>query len=344
MDVSRLVSKLSDKKALTPDEMSLAMESIVSGRASEAVIEDFLLRMREKGETVAEVLAAARVMRAHSLRLPKVFPDLLDTCGTGGDGSQTLNVSTLAAIVACATGASVAKHGNRSVSSVCGSADLLESLGVRIDLGPDEVAQSLDRTGFGFFFAPIFHPATKHASSARRKIGGKTLFNLLGPLANPACAPYQLLGVYDKKLVPLFAEVLRGLDVHRALVVCGEGGLDEISLSGPTLAAEVSEKGVREFSLTPEDFGADPADAEEFRCSTKAESLAAAEQVLDGHPGAKKRMVCVNAAAALWVAGRAASFREGYEASLRAVDAGIARKKLSEIVRHTQLSAKGSLR
>ncbi len=220
-------------------DVGLTMEKMVAGQLADAEIESFLTQLHSRGETAAEILTAAKVMRRHSVKLKKVFPDLLDTCGTGGDSRNTLNVSTIASIVACAASATVAKHGNRSVSSVCGSADLLEMLGMRIDLPPQAVEEMIETIGFGFFFAPRFHPATKYAMPARKRIQGKTIFNVLGPLTNPAGARFQLLGVYEDRLVPLVAQAVLGLGVKKALIVHGEDGMDEISLTGKTRIAEV---------------------------------------------------------------------------------------------------------
>ena len=328
--------KLNKKEALTSKEMNAVMEQIVTGSASDSQIEEFLLALRAKGETPEEIASAAKTMRKHAVRLSSEVPDLLDTCGTGGDNHRTLNISTLSALVACAAGAKVAKHGNRSVSGVCGSADLLEMLGVKIELTPEKVLQSIEKTGFGFFFAPNFHPATRYAMPARKKIKGKTLFNLLGPLANPANASRQLLGVYDKRLVPVFAEVLLKLGASRALVVHGEDGLDEISLSAATQVAEIKDGKIREYRVMPEDFNMKQESLESLRVGSKEESRDVALKVLAGDSNAASKIVCLNAAAALYVADKVRSIKEGILMSMDALENGLAEKKLKQISQFSQ--------
>lgn len=252
--MNTLISKLKNSQNLSDPEMAQAIESIMSGGCVTSEIEAFLTFLRDKGEASSEIAAAAKVMRRHSSKLPHNYPDLLDTCGTGGDAKNTVNVSTIAAIVACAAGAQVAKHGNRSVSSVCGSADLLEMLGVKIDLSPAQVAQCLERTGFAFMFAPIFHPSVKHAMAARKNVGGKTIFNLLGPLTNPAGAHYQLLGVYSDRVLMPVASALLALGLKRAMVVHGSDGMDEITTCGPTRVVMVDEGKIHEKKLDPAMF------------------------------------------------------------------------------------------
>ncbi len=335
-DASGLVTdaliRLGEARSLTAPQMTSVMEAIVTGSVQDAQIEQFLLALREKGESVDEITAAAKVMRKAAIKLPARFPDLLDTCGTGGDDQHTFNISTLSALVACAAGAQVAKHGNRSVSSVCGSADLLEMLGVKIDLSPERVAESISKTGFGFFFAPQFHPATRHAMPARKKIQGKTLFNLLGPLANPAEARYQLLGVYSSVLVKPMAQVLIHLGVERALVVHGHDGLDEISLSGKTSICEVAGKEISQYEVVPEDFNLKRESLESLRCATKDASHAMALRVLEGDQSAALKIVSLNAAAALYVCGKVKTIKEGVLRALDALENGMAKKKLATIV------------
>ena len=333
-----MILKLNKKEPLTAKEMSSVMEQIVTGGASDSQIEEFLLALRNKGETVEEITAAAKMMRKHALRLPREVPDLLDTCGTGGDEQRTLNVSTLSALVACAAGAKVAKHGNRSVSGVCGSADLLEMLGVKIDLAPERTLQGIELTGFGFFFAPNFHPATRYAMPARKKIKGKTLFNLLGPLANPANASRQLVGVYEDRLVPIFAEVLLKLGVRRALVAHGEDGLDEISISAATQVAEIKDGKVLEYRVMPEDFNMKQESLESLRVGSKEESRDTALKVLQGDSGAASKIVCLNAAAALYVADIAKSVKEGILMAMDVLESGRAAKKLKQIALFSQKS------
>ncbi len=319
-------------KDLSPAEMTQVMEAIVTGRMSDEEIERFLLGLREKGETVAEIAAAVKVMRKHSLQLSKNFPSLLDTCGTGGDGCQTFNVSTVAAILACAAGAKVAKHGNRSVSSTCGSADLLEMLGVKIDLPTAAIERSIEGVGFGFFFAPTFHPATRFAMPARKKIKGKTIFNILGPLSNPAGACYQLLGVYEESLVEIVAKVLLELDAVKALVVHGKDGLDEISISAETVVAELHQGKVKTYEIKPEHFGLTASDPAALQCASKEEAKQIALKVLQGKKGAASDIVCLNAGAALYAAGLVSSIQEGLERCQTTLEQGAALKKLEKIV------------
>lgn len=330
--VADALIRMGKGQSLTPAQMTSAMEAIVAGLVQDAQIEQFLLALREKGESVEEITAAAKVMRNAAIKLPKKFPDLLDTCGTGGDEQHTLNISTLSALVACAAGAQVAKHGNRSVSSVCGSADLLEMMGVKIDLSPEKVAECISKTGFGFFFAPQFHPATRHAMPARKKIQGKTLFNLLGPLANPAEARYQLLGVYSAALVKPMAQVLAHLGVERALVVHGHDGLDEISLSGKTSICEVMGKEISHYEVVPEDFNLKRESIESLRCATKDASHKMALQVLAGDQSAALKIVSLNAAAALYACGKVKTIKEGVLQALDALETGLAKRKLAAIV------------
>ncbi len=330
--VADALIRLGEGRSLTIPQMTSAMEAIVAGFVQDAQIEQFLLVLREKGESVEEITAAAKVMRNAAVKLPKKFPDLLDTCGTGGDGQHTLNISTLSALVACAAGAQVAKHGNRSVSSVCGSADLLEMMGARIDLSPEKVAECISRTGFGFFFAPQFHPATRHAMPARKKIQGKTLFNLLGPLANPAGARYQLLGVYSAALVKPMAQVLIHLGVERALVVHGHDGLDEISLSGKTTICEVAGKEISQYDVVPEDFNLKRESIESLRCATKDASHKMALRVLEGDQSAALKIVSLNAAAALYACEKVKTIKEGVLRALDTLENGLAKKKLAAIV------------
>ncbi len=334
--LNTVLQRLRRRRSLDTESMARAMEAIVRGEASDDAIEAFLLALRAKGETDVEIGAAARVMRGHCVRLSKSYPDLLDTCGTGGDSKGTINVSTLAAIVAAAAGARVAKHGNRSVSSVSGSADLLEGLGVRVDLEPEAVEACIERTGFGFFFAPRFHPATRLAMPARKRIQGKTVFNLLGPLCNPAGAGYQLLGVYAEALVPVLARVLADLGTRRALVVHGLDGMDEITTCERTSVAEVSRGVVNSYRVAPEDFGLPRAVPEELAVASREAAVEAARGVLAGQEGAKTDIVLLNAGAALFVTGRARSIKEGIAAGRATLRSGAALRKLGEIAAFTQ--------
>ena len=329
-----ILPKLKSKASLSAEEMSGAMEDIVSGRAGGGDIENFLLALREKGETVSEIVSAAKVMRSHALHLSKNYPELLDTCGTGGDNQRTFNVSTLSALVACACGVKVGKHGNRSVSSLCGSADLLEMLGIKIDLLPAQIEKSIEKTGFGFFFAPLFHPATKFAMTARKKISGKTIFNILGPLSNPAGAAHQLVGVYEEKLVSIFAEALLKLGSQRAMIVHGKEGLDEISISGETLAAEISGGRIKNYTIKPEELGFKLSPIASLRCDSKEKSHEEAVKILKGEKSSRSDIVCLNAAAALWVAEKASTLKQGVAIVREALESGAVLKKLEQIIHY----------
>ncbi len=324
--------KLQERKDLDPAEMASAMEFVISGRASDEEIERFLILLREKGETAAEIAAGANVMRKHALTLSKNYPDLLDTCGTGGDGSRTLNVSTLAALTACAAGVRVAKHGNRSLSGVSGSADLLESLGVPIDLPVSAVEKAIENIGFAFLFAPIFHPATRFAGPARKKIKGKTIFNILGPLSNPAGVQYQVIGVYDKKLIEIVAQALLDLGTKRALVVHGADGLDEISVSDRTFAVELTKGQLKKYEILPEEHGIQKSSHKIPVCDTKEDSKKMALEVLKGGQGVNHDLVSLNAAAALYISGKASSIKEGVHVAKKLLAEGAVHKKLEEII------------
>lgn len=330
--MKEFISKLTAKENLSSAEMTRAMEIIVGGSAQDDEIEQFLLALRDKGETVEEIVAAARVMRSRAVKLGRNFPELLDTCGTGGDSKGTINVSTLVAIIAASVGVKVAKHGNRSVSSVCGSADILEMLGVRIDLTPEQVVESLNERNFAFLFAPKFHPAMKNAMPARQRIKGKTLFNLLGPLSNPAGVSNQLLGVYDERLVSVMVRVLKELGMHRALVVYGMDGLDEITLTGPTKIGELNSGSIQMYDLSPESMELERRPLSEIQCRSKEECLAAAVHVLRNQKsGAMKDVVCLNAGAALYIAGKAETIKRGIEVAKAAIEQGTVSRWLDDL-------------
>ncbi|MBI2095191.1 MAG: anthranilate phosphoribosyltransferase [Candidatus Omnitrophica bacterium] len=329
------LARLARRESLDAVEMTRAMESIVTGKTGDDQIEKFLLLLREKKETAVEIFAAAAVMRKVAVKTSRPRPALLDTCGTGGDGCHTLNVSTLAALVAAAGGARVAKHGNRSVSSLCGSADILEGLGVRIELPLERLEACLDETGFAFFFAPNFHPATRYAMPARKRIRGKTIFNVLGPLANPAGVDYQLLGVYEERLVPVLAEALADLGIKKALVVYGLDGVDEISLSGETVCAEVSRGKIANFVMTPEAAGLPRTSLASLQVSSKESSCQSARKVLAAEPGPARDLVCLNAGAALYAAEKVLSIKAGVDLARRTIVSGAAKTQLEALVRFT---------
>ncbi len=316
---------------LTEDEASSAMREIMSGQATPAQIGAFLIALRLKGETVEEIAGMARVMREHSLRV-EVEGALVDTCGTGGDAQGTFNVSTAAAFVAAGAGARVAKHGNRAMSSACGSADVLEALGAKIDLPPEGVARCIREAGFGFMFAQAFHPAMKHVAGPRREIGVRTVFNILGPLTNPAGAQAQVLGVARPELAPKMAAALQRLGSRRALVVHGHEGLDEISLSGPSTIHEVQGGESRQYTVSPEEVGLTSAPVAAIRGGSAEENAAALRAVLDGQPGPLREIVLLNAAAALVAAEVAADLRDGVRLAGAAIDSGAARKRLEQFI------------
>lgn len=315
------IGRLVRGEDLAEADAAAAMRLIMEGEATPVQIAGFVVALRVKGETVEEITGFARTVRA--LATPIAAPaGLLDTCGTGGDGLHTFNISTLAAIVAAACGARVAKHGNRAASSECGSADVLEALGVRIDLGPEGVVRCLEEAGIGFLFAPVFHPSFRHAAVPRRELGVRTVFNILGPLCNPAGARRQALGVADGALAGRMAECLGRLDVERALVFHGSDGMDELSLGGPSRVLDVDGSGVREYELDPQDLGLARAPVEALRGGGPADNAALARRLLEGERGPRRDAVLLNAAAALQAAGVAGGFPEGIGLAAEAVDRG----------------------
>ena len=338
--VQRALQALLDGKTLPEGDAERCMRTIMEGVATPTQIGALLVLLRQRGETVQEVVGFARVMRDKAMRVRA--PEgrvVLDTCGTGGDGTGTFNISTLAAIVAAAGGVAVAKHGNRSVSSRVGSADLLEALGVRLELTPAAVSDALRETNFGFLFAPRHHGAMKHAAGPRRELGVRTVFNVLGPLTNPAGATHQLLGVFDAAWVPKLAEVLRELGCERALVVHGEDGLDEVSPTGPTSVVELRGGKLDAQRWQPEDAGVQRCSLADLQGGDLDENLAIARRVLDGEPGPARDAVTLNAGAALYVAGVADDLWKGVQDARLLLESGQARAKLNEIVRYTQRMA-----
>ncbi len=321
-------------------EAEAAMEELLSGRVETSEIVRLLAALNRRLIEVHELAGFASVMRRHATR---VFadgearpPNMVDTCGTGGDGANTFNISTAAAIVAAAAGARVAKHGNRAASSRSGSADVLEALGVRIDLPFEQYGRAIREIGIGFLFAQAGHKATRHAAPARKQIGGRTVFNLLGPLTNPAGAQSQVLGVFSEDVIDLIAATLAELGVERAFVVHGAGGLDEISLAGETIVAEVQSGAVRRFTVTPEDFGVARAPLESIRGGTAAENASLIQHILDGEAGPTRDIVVVNAAAALVAAGMAENFREAAGLASFVISSGAASEKLASLVAFTK--------
>jgi anthranilate phosphoribosyltransferase len=314
------IAKLVRSENLTEAEAASAFEGIIRGDATPVQIAGFLVALRIKGETVEEITGFARTARAMATPIT-VSGDLLDTCGTGGDGLATFNISTLAAIVAAACGARVAKHGNRAASSACGSADVLEQLGVKIDLAPEGVARCIDAAGIGFLFAPVFHPSFRFAAVPRRELGMRTVFNVLGPLCNPASASYQSLGVADASLVGKMAEVLVRLGVERAIVFHAGDGMDELSLSSPSRVIEIDGER-KEYQLDPAELGLTPASLDSVRGGGPEENARIAREVLAGADGPRRDVVLLNAAAALRAAGIAAGWKEGLAMGADAIDSG----------------------
>jgi len=328
----RELEKVIEKQDLKQEEMERVITVIMEGEATPAQISGFLIALRSKGETVAEITGAARVMRKKAARVKTRRQGLVDLCGTGGDGLNTFNISTTAAFVVAGAGLPVAKHGNRSVSSSCGSADVLEELGVNLDLSPEAVGYCLDKIGLGFLYAPVFHRAMKHAVKPRRELGVRTVFNLLGPLTNPAEAEYQLLGVYDEKLTEPLARVLKNLGVRGALVVHGLEGMDEISITNKTKITALREGEITGYYLDPGELGLPAAGLEEIAAGDAAENAAAVREVLTGKQGPRRNIVLLNAAGALVAAGRTRDFSQGLKLAARIIDEGLAYKKLQQLI------------
>jgi len=325
-----------DRKDLEPGEARLVMDEIMSGRATPAQIAALLTALRMKGETVDELVAFVEVMLEHAAVIsPRVNGILIDTCGTGGDRIKTFNISTVSAFVAAGAGALVAKHGNRAVSSRAGSADVLEALGVPLMLTPEQVCAAIEEVGIGFMFAPVFHPAMKFALQPRRELGFRTIFNLLGPLANPARVKAQVIGVYDAQLVEKVAEVLRGLGVKRALVVHGLDGLDELSTVGETQVAELQGGKIRTYRLVPDEMGITRARISELAGGDAETNARIAVQLLRGRKGPQRDAVLLNAAAALLVSGLVKDLSSGLELASWSIDSGSAYRKLEELLQVT---------
>ena len=321
--------------SLSMDESADAMREIMDGETTPAQLSAFITALRIKGETPEEVAGMATVMRDRALPLHIDGP-LVDTCGTGGDGKGTFNVSTAAAFVAAAAGLRVAKHGNRAASGTCGSADVLEALGVKIDLDPAGVKRCIEEVGIGFMFAPTFHPAMRYAAPVRREIGIRTAFNILGPLTNPAHAQRQLIGIVDPSLGEKMAQVLNLMGSEGALVVHGDDGLDEVSLGSTTHAWELKGGSVRSYTFSPEDLGLPRVNVDEIAGGTKEENAATLRRVFQGGPGPIKDVVLANSAAVLMVAGRAANLKEGVELARNAIDSGEALRKVDTMVELSQ--------
>jgi anthranilate phosphoribosyltransferase len=335
MDIQSALKKIVARQNLDEQEMADVMNQIMTGNATPAQIGGFLIGLSMKGETVDEITGAARVMRTLATPVTIHADRLLDTCGTGGDGSRTFNISTTVAFVVAAAGGKVAKHGNRSVSSVSGSADVLEKAGVHLGITPQQVARCVETLGVGFMFAPSHHSAMKHAIGPRKEMAVRTIFNLLGPLTNPAGAKRQVMGVYGKQWVRPIAEVLQRLGCEHVLVVHAADGMDEISINAETFVAEATPAAVREYSIQPEDFGLSRAPLSVLAVNSVDESLAMVKAVLGKQPGPAADIVALNAGAALYVAGIADSIGEGVVLAQDAIGSGLALAKLSELAQLT---------
>ncbi len=336
MTIQEAIIDVSAKRDLNAEEMVAVMRLIMTGEATDAQIGAVLMGLRMKGETIDEIVGAASVMRELSQKVDVLEDFLVDTCGTGGDGANIFNVSTASAFVVAAAGGRVAKHGNRSVSSKSGSADVLEAAGVRIDLDATQVKSCIETLGVGFMFAPAHHSAMRHATGPRKELGMRTIFNVLGPLTNPASAPNQVLGVFDESLLTPLAEVLRRLGSRHVLVVCSEDGLDELSVSAASRIAELKDGRIREYRIKPQDFDLDLSDRDELIVETAEESLEMIEMALtaDDHPASD--IVALNAGAAIYAAGCAHSLEDGVEAAWEVMESGEAMQKLEALARLTQ--------
>jgi anthranilate phosphoribosyltransferase len=332
MDMQAAIKAVTEKTDLTADEMSDVMRLIMTGEATPAQVGGFLIGLRMKGETVDEVAAAAGVMRELATKVEVNKENLVDTCGTGGDASGSFNISTASAIVVAAAGGRVAKHGNRSISSKSGSADVLEAAGVNLEVTPEQVAECVNEVGVGFMFAPMHHSAMKHAIGPRREMAVRTIFNVLGPLTNPAAAPNQVLGVFSKDWVEPLAEVLHRLGSEHVMVVHADDGMDEISIASTTFVAELKDDKVSSYTISPEDFGFERATLEQIRAEDANDSLNIIKSVFDNNAGPAKDIVCLNAGAAIYVAGLAESLEQGIVKATEVIASGEAAQKLNQLV------------
>jgi anthranilate phosphoribosyltransferase len=333
--IKEAIETLVSGQSLTMDEAARVMEEIMTGEATPAQFGAFVTALRLKGETVDEIAGLARVMRARAASVTISEPTV-DTCGTGGDAFGTFNISTTAAFVVAGAGLKVAKHGNRAMTSKCGSADVLEALGVKIDLGPEGVQHCLEKVGIGFMFAPVFHPAMKYAVGPRREIGIRTVFNILGPLTNPAGAQSQVLGVSDRNLAPRMAEVLQRLGCRHVLVTHGEDGLDEISISDKSTIWELKGDSLSSYTITPEELGINRARIEDIKGGTASENAGMLRDVLKGEEGPRRDVVLLNAAAGLVAGDLSEKLSEGVELARKTIDNGRALQKLEELIRVSQ--------
>ena len=338
--IKEAIAVLVSGKSLATDEAAQVMEEIMQGEATPAQFGAFVTALRLKGETVDEIVGLARTMRARAIPV-NVDGLVVDTCGTGGDGAHTFNISTAAAFVAAGTGLKVAKHGNRAMSSQCGSADVLEALGVKIDLNSEQVQRCLHESGIGFMFAPAFHPAMKYAAAPRREIGIRTVFNILGPLTNPAGAKSQMLGVADESLVEKMASVLQQLGCHHAMVVHGEDGLDEITISGKTKVCELKGSHIESYTISPEDLGLPSTGSARLKGGSAQENAVLLRNILSGASGPQRDVVLMNTAAVLLAGDKVKSLQEGVELAQNTIDSGQALSKLEQLITLSQSLSKG---
>ena len=339
--IKEAISSLISGQSLTSEEAALVMEDIMQGKATPAQFGAFVTALRLRGETADEIVGLAKTMRSRAVPLTIDGP-LVDTCGTGGDGSHTFNISTAAAFVGAGAGLKVAKHGNRAMSSQCGSADVLETLGVRIDLDAKQVQECLQEVGMGFMFAPVFHPAMKYASAPRREIGIRTVFNILGPLTNPAGARAQVLGVADEALLEKMASALQRLGCRHALVVHGEDGLDEITVTAKSRICELKDDGIKSYTISPEELGVPRASPDSLRGGTTSENADLLRKILAGLPGPKRDIVLMNAAAVLVAGDRVETLQEGLALAREVIDSGKALEKLEQLISFSQSLTEGT--
>lgn len=331
-----IIDKLQSHGDLTAQEMKETMQAIMSGAAEAEDIRSFLLALRQKGATIEEITAAAKIMREFVHRVPADHEVILDTCGTGGDKTGTFNISTMAALVVAGAGVKVAKHGNRSVSSRCGSADVLEALGVNIHMPPDRLAECLDKVGMAFLFAQKLHPAMKNVAPIRKELGIETIFNVLGPLTNPACPTHQMMGVYDPALVEPMAHVLKNLGLRKALVVHGSDGLDEVTTTAESFASEFNGREIRSFLMDPTAFGIKKAQSQDLRGGDLKMNVQIALDILQGAPGPKTDSVILNAGCALYISEKVKTIAEGMSVARVSLESGRAREKLESLKEFSQ--------
>ena len=336
MDIQTAINNVINNIDLNRQDMHSVMQAIMQGNATPAQIGGLLVALRIKGETVDEITAAAEVMRQLAAKVKVDKTNLIDTCGTGGDSSNTFNISTTSAFVVAASGAKVAKHGNRSVSSKSGSADVLEAAGINIELNVEQVASCIENIGIGFMFAPMHHSAMKHAIGPRKELGIRTLFNVLGPLTNPASAPNQVIGVFDRKWLNPLAETLKQLGSDHILVVHSEDGMDEISVSAKTFIAELKNKEINSYEISPTDFGIKKFDLKDLSVENTDESLALMKSVFNNNNDAAKSIVSLNAGAAIYASGISDSIKTGVDMAINIIESGAAKKKFEMLITHTQ--------